>query len=138
MKSLPHIPFVTAGGNVKQGDVVCIIEAMKMMNEVVAHKSGVIKEVLVENEDYVVLDDYGDFPGTQYLSVRGINEFSGILQIPFTIHKADISKKEVELSFYEHEYTGFPLEPIVTIDGETYYIYGVFVFTAGNEYIYID
>ena len=29
-------------------------------------------------------------------------------------------------------------EPIVTIDGETYYIYGVFVFTAGNEYIYID
>jgi len=73
--------------------------------------------VLVENEDYVVLDDYGDFPGTQYLSVRGINEFSGILQIPFTIHKADISKKEVELSFYECEYSGSWLVPVVTIDG---------------------
>lgn len=48
--------YVSVGSRVNKGDVVCLIEAMKMMNEVVAHKSGVIKEVLVENEDMVEYD----------------------------------------------------------------------------------
>ena len=49
-------PYVSVGDYVNKGDVVCLIEAMKMMNEVAAHKSGVIKSVLVENEDMVEYD----------------------------------------------------------------------------------
>ena len=49
-------PYVSVGDHVNKGDVVCLIEAMKMMNEVAAHKSGVIKSVLVENEDMVEYD----------------------------------------------------------------------------------
>lgn len=41
--------FVNAGDNVKAGDVLCIIEAMKMLNQIEAEKTGVIKKVLVEN-----------------------------------------------------------------------------------------
>lgn len=41
--------FVNIGDKVKKGDVVCIIEAMKVMNEVKATADGVIKEVLVED-----------------------------------------------------------------------------------------
>lgn len=37
------------GATVKAGDTLCIIEAMKLMNEIEAEKSGVIKEILVEN-----------------------------------------------------------------------------------------
>ena len=42
-------PFVEVGKTVKAGDTLCIIEAMKLMNEIEAEKSGVIKEILVEN-----------------------------------------------------------------------------------------
>lgn len=42
-------PFVNVGQSVKQGDVVCIIEAMKMMNEIKAEISGKIVEVCVED-----------------------------------------------------------------------------------------
>jgi acetyl-CoA carboxylase biotin carboxyl carrier protein len=42
-------PFVEAGQTVKEGDTVCIIEAMKLMNEIEADKSGVVKAILVEN-----------------------------------------------------------------------------------------
>ncbi|ULJ69968.1 acetyl-CoA carboxylase biotin carboxyl carrier protein [Wielerella bovis] len=41
--------FVEVGKTVKAGDTLCIIEAMKLMNEIEAEKSGVIKEILVEN-----------------------------------------------------------------------------------------
>lgn len=41
--------FVNVGDSVKEGDVVCIIEAMKVMNEVKATESGVVKEVLMED-----------------------------------------------------------------------------------------
>lgn len=41
--------FVEVGATVKAGDTLCIIEAMKLMNEIEAEKSGVIKEILVEN-----------------------------------------------------------------------------------------
>ena len=42
-------PFVAVGSRVNKDTVVCIIEAMKVMNEIKAETSGVIKKVLVEN-----------------------------------------------------------------------------------------
>ncbi len=42
-------PFVSVGQKVKAGDTVCIIEAMKLLNEIEAETDGVITEILVEN-----------------------------------------------------------------------------------------
>ncbi|MGA0023387.1 MAG: acetyl-CoA carboxylase biotin carboxyl carrier protein [Burkholderiales bacterium] len=42
-------PFVEVGQAVKSGDTVCIIEAMKLLNEIEADRDGVIKAILVEN-----------------------------------------------------------------------------------------
>ncbi|AQS51310.1 MAG TPA: acetyl-CoA carboxylase biotin carboxyl carrier protein [Paenalcaligenes hominis] len=42
-------PFVEVGQSVAEGDALCIIEAMKLLNEIEADKAGVIKEILVEN-----------------------------------------------------------------------------------------
>ena len=42
-------PFVAVGSRVNKDTVVCIIEAMKVMNEIKAETSGVIKKILVEN-----------------------------------------------------------------------------------------
>ena len=42
-------PFVEVGQTVAEGDTVCIIEAMKLLNEIEADRSGVIKAILVEN-----------------------------------------------------------------------------------------
>jgi len=42
-------PYVKVGSRVSQGQVVCIIEAMKIMNEIEAEVSGMIREVLVDN-----------------------------------------------------------------------------------------
>ena len=42
-------PFVKIGDSVKEGQPICIIEAMKLLNEIEADKSGVIKEILCEN-----------------------------------------------------------------------------------------
>jgi acetyl-CoA carboxylase biotin carboxyl carrier protein len=42
-------PFVTVGSTVKKGDVLCIVEAMKLMNEITAEKDGVITEICAEN-----------------------------------------------------------------------------------------
>jgi len=42
-------PFVEVGDTVKAGQTVCIIEAMKLLNEIEADKDGVVKQVLVEN-----------------------------------------------------------------------------------------
>ena len=49
-------PFVEVGSKVKPGDRLCIIEAMKLMNEIEADASGVIKAILVENGEPV---EYG-------------------------------------------------------------------------------
>lgn len=49
-------PFVKPGSRVKKGQVLCIIEAMKLMNEVVAEKDGVIEAVCAENGQVV---EYG-------------------------------------------------------------------------------
>jgi acetyl-CoA carboxylase biotin carboxyl carrier protein len=42
-------PFVEVGSTVKEGDTLCIIEAMKLLNEIDADTTGVIKQILVEN-----------------------------------------------------------------------------------------
>lgn len=49
-------PFVDVGQSVKEGEPLCIIEAMKLLNEIEADKTGVIKEILVENGEPV---EYG-------------------------------------------------------------------------------
>lgn len=49
-------PFVKVGDTIAKGDVVCIIEAMKFMNEVTSEVSGTITEVLVEDGAFV---EYG-------------------------------------------------------------------------------
>ena len=49
-------PFVEVGSKVKTGDVVCIVEAMKLMNEIMAEQDGEILEICVENGQVV---DYG-------------------------------------------------------------------------------
>ncbi|QMT32638.1 acetyl-CoA carboxylase biotin carboxyl carrier protein [Conchiformibius steedae DSM 2580] len=49
--------FVEVGQTVKAGDTLCIIEAMKLMNEIEAETSGVVKEILVENGTPV---EYGE------------------------------------------------------------------------------
>ncbi|MEO8058340.1 MAG: acetyl-CoA carboxylase biotin carboxyl carrier protein [Burkholderiales bacterium] len=41
--------FVEVGSSVKEGDPICIIEAMKIMNEIEADKSGTVKRILCEN-----------------------------------------------------------------------------------------
>ncbi len=46
-------PFVSVGSKVKKGDIICIIEAMKLMNEVEAEVDGEIVEILVNNEQMV-------------------------------------------------------------------------------------
>lgn len=50
-------PYVEVGQPVKKGQVVCIIEAMKIMNEITSPYDGVLKEVLVKNGDVVGYDD---------------------------------------------------------------------------------
>jgi acetyl-CoA carboxylase biotin carboxyl carrier protein len=42
-------PFVEVGDEVKAGDPLCIIEAMKLMNEIEADRAGVVKAILLEN-----------------------------------------------------------------------------------------
>ena len=50
-------PFVEVGDEVKKGQTICIIEAMKLMNEIEADKDGVIKAALAENGQPV---EYGE------------------------------------------------------------------------------
>lgn len=48
--------FVEVGQHVKVGDVICIVEAMKMMNQIEADKSGVVEAILVEDGEPVEFD----------------------------------------------------------------------------------
>jgi len=49
-------PYVKVGDKVKKGDIICIIEAMKLINEIASEEDGEIKEILVKNGDIV---DFG-------------------------------------------------------------------------------
>ena len=50
-------PFVEVGQHVTVGDTLCIVEAMKMMNQIESDKAGVIKAILVENGQAVEFDE---------------------------------------------------------------------------------
>ncbi|MFM4899497.1 acetyl-CoA carboxylase biotin carboxyl carrier protein [Aeromonas hydrophila] len=50
-------PFVEVGQHVNIGDTLCIVEAMKMMNQIESDKAGVIKAILVENGQAVEFDE---------------------------------------------------------------------------------
>jgi acetyl-CoA carboxylase biotin carboxyl carrier protein len=50
-------PFAEVGQTVAEGDVICIIEAMKMFNQIESDRSGVIKAILVENGHPVEFDE---------------------------------------------------------------------------------
>ncbi len=49
--------FVEVGDRVNIGDTLCIIEAMKMMNQIESDKAGVVKEILVDNSQPVEFDE---------------------------------------------------------------------------------
>ena len=53
----PAAPFVDEGTKFKKGQVLCIVEAMKLMNEIEAEVDGVIVQILVENGQPV---EYGE------------------------------------------------------------------------------
>ena len=42
-------PYVDVGSSVKKGDTLCIIEAMKLLNEIEADRDGIVKKIMVEN-----------------------------------------------------------------------------------------
>ena len=44
-------PYVKVGDSVKAGQVLCIIESMKIMNEIESEHNGIIKEIIVNNSD---------------------------------------------------------------------------------------
>jgi len=46
-------PFISVGDEIQEGDVVCIVEAMKMMNEIKSDFSGKVTSVLIENSEPV-------------------------------------------------------------------------------------
>ena len=48
--------FAEVGQKVNVGDTLCIVEAMKMMNQIESDKAGVVKEILVDNQDAVEFD----------------------------------------------------------------------------------
>ena len=49
--------YVQVGDTVKKGQVLCLIEAMKMMSEITAPKDGVIKKIFVKNQDVVEFEE---------------------------------------------------------------------------------
>ncbi len=49
--------FVEVGSQVKEGDALCIVEAMKMMNQIQADKSGVVKAILCEDGQPIEFDE---------------------------------------------------------------------------------
>ncbi len=49
-------PFVSVGQHIKKGDKLCIIEAMKVMNEITADKDGTVLEILANEGDMVEFD----------------------------------------------------------------------------------
>jgi acetyl-CoA carboxylase biotin carboxyl carrier protein len=53
----PDVPsYVEVGDTVNVGDTLCIVEAMKMMNQIEADKAGVVKAILVDNEEPIEFD----------------------------------------------------------------------------------
>jgi acetyl-CoA carboxylase biotin carboxyl carrier protein len=49
-------PYVSVGKAIKEGDVICIVEAMKLMNELKAELGGIVIEIMVQNGQTVEYD----------------------------------------------------------------------------------
>ena len=49
-------PFITVGQKVNKGDTLCIVEAMKIMNQIESEVSGTVKEILVKDSEPVEFD----------------------------------------------------------------------------------
>ena len=49
-------PFAEVGQQVKVGDTLCIVEAMKMMNQIEADKAGTVRAILAENGEPIEFD----------------------------------------------------------------------------------
>ena len=49
-------PYVTVGHHIHKGDIVCVVEAMKMMNRIESDKAGVVKAILVNDGEAVEFD----------------------------------------------------------------------------------
>ena len=49
-------PYIQVGDRIKKGQIIAIVEAMKIMNEIESTVDGVVEEILVENQDIV---EYG-------------------------------------------------------------------------------
>ena len=58
-------PFVTVGSKVRKGDTICIIEAMKLMNEIAAEFDGIVEKVSAKNGQVVGF-------GTELFRIRRI------------------------------------------------------------------
>ena len=50
-------PFVKIGDKVNKGQTLLIVEAMKTMNDIIAEKDGIVKDIMVKNEQPVQFDD---------------------------------------------------------------------------------
>ena len=47
-------PYIEVGDHIKKGTVVCIVETMKIFNEVRSEKEGIVREILIEDEEPVL------------------------------------------------------------------------------------
>src|SRR5659263_629429 len=75
--------FVEVGSVVKEGETICIIEAMKILNEIEADKAGTITRILSENGQAVeyrqplfIIEEVGALPGCQTRQIRVLNACS--------------------------------------------------------------
>lgn len=50
-------PFIEIGQKIEKGDILCIVEAMKTMNQITSDKSGIIKKILIKNGQPVEFDE---------------------------------------------------------------------------------
>lgn len=50
-------PFIEVGQKIEKGDILCIVEAMKTMNQITSDKSGIIKKILIKNGQPVEFDE---------------------------------------------------------------------------------
>ncbi|CAK7338589.1 unnamed protein product [Dovyalis caffra] len=87
-------PFVKVGDKVQKGQVVCIIEAMKLMNEIEADQSGTITEILAEDGKPVSVDTDNRFEIVRWQKLE-INQIQYYSSAPENINPAQGSKTSI-------------------------------------------
>ncbi len=117
--------FKKVGDHVEAGEVVCIVEAMKVMNEITSDVSGEIVEVLVENEQVVEFDQPLFRERRLNMSVMNIQEIKEIIPHRFPMLLIDrieeleegeriVAKKKKNVTVNEPFFQGhFPHEPVM-------------------------